>query len=852
MIKLLLGLILIFAPLLRGAVMPQVFIPIYIVVLTALLLGIFKVFSSKEVIVRRTSLDIPLLFMLIVYAAAMINSRYVYGSIMELARLMILAGIFYTVINFVREEQDIKKILNLVLISAGLIALAGIMQYMGAVNKSWWDNSRFLSAAFVNHNHFAGYMELAIPLSIGMVLLERDLAKKAFYAYIFLILTTAFLLSMSRGGWLSLSISLAFMAVVIFKRGRTRLIILMTVLFLATLTIFVFNTVDLSLLFRRISSYRELDFSGRLEIWKGTLDMIKGHPFLGAGPGTFIYNFPRYRPAGLNMLINYSHNDYLQVASETGIAGLGAMVFIIWGIVKKGLNTHYTAKTPFKVWVSISIVTGILAMAIHGIGDFNFYIPSNAILFTVFSALIFNINSVKEKGIRVVVLRPAPFAYGFLKSGMALIIILSIFFMSACLAGEAYYIASEKAAAKNDLDRAELCMNRSISLCPFNYLYPYKLAGLYSKKAGISDDPVKYLKKAVSAYKKALSLNSIDSWVWIGLADAYYRLYKELPLDYGLKELAGSSYGTALELDPLNSYYLKAFAGFLLNSGNQDLSGLMYKKASEVMSRSMTLSSFSRSFIDKDKYADMAELSFRAGSIDKAAALYKMAEQFGSQDAALGQMRCYMKISNMKKAMESYRKAGYSRKNKSVLFSAIAGYCLSKGMDRTAERFSGMAIQLDPSNPEGYGLRYKIYRKKDGYGYPAEEIKKIIGFNSMALTSRVITPEAFKLAFDIKEGLCREGSICRDIVLPAGIYEISINAKGKEADDIWPHMLVRLNGMDIMDGHVDRGDWRHYSGIAVTDYPVNTLEIIYNNDYYDPETMEDRNLYIDGVELRAL
>lgn len=853
MIHFLLSIIVIFGPIARGSVRPWAFLILYALTAIALLIGINKLFYAKEIIIRRTPLDMPILVLLGVYVIGIFHSHYIYGSIMECTRLFILAAIFYLVINFVREEQDIKKILNIILMSGAAIAVFGILQYMGALNKEWWDNPGFLSATYVNHNHFAGLMELLAPLSIGMILIEKQMAKKVFYVYIFLILAAAFILSMSRGGWISLSISMLFMACVISRKGRARFVMLIIGLFLVTFFIFVLNTVDTGLLFKRVSSYRELDFSGRVEIWKGTLGIIKDNLFSGTGPGTFIYNFQKYRPQGLNMLVNYAHNDYLQVASETGIFGLLAMIFIIFKIIAKGLNTHRIATSSFKVWMPLALVTGVLGMAIHGVGDFNFYIPANVILFTVFSAIIFNINSMKEKGTKVIIARTALSAYRILKTILISGILVFIIFTGACLTAEIYYNASEKAVMRDDLNSAELCLKKSIIFYPLNYQFYYKLAALYGEESSAASDTALCLKKAEMEYKKALRFNDTDSWVWLGLANVYYRLYQISPLEYKFRDMAGTSYRMALKLDPANSHYMKMFGRFLLNSGEPDLSGNVYQKASDLMSKSKTLAAFSKRLTDADKYLKAADMAYSSQNIKKAMMFYKMAEQFGKKEATLGEIRCYMKISNMMKAMEKYRGLERSNKNKAVLFTAIADYCLSMGLHESAERFSEYAINADPFNPEGYQLKYRLIRIiSGGYTYPEKEINKILSFNKVPIRQIDTGPGGFDVRFSVKENLYKDGTFTKEMILPAGIYEVRINAKGQKAGGMWPHMIIRFNGVDIMDAYIDKGSYDIYSGIAIVDYPVNELDILYDNDYYDPETKEDRNLYIDGIGLKSL
>ena len=51
---------------------------------------------------------------------------------------------------------------------------------------------------------------------------------------------------------------------------------------------------------------------------------------------------------------------------------------------------------------------------------------------------------------------------------------------------------------------------------------------------------------------------------------------------------------------------------------------------------------------------------------------------------------------------------------------------------------------------------------------------------------------------------------------------------------------------------MDSSDWAYYQGVIVVDYPVNSIDIIYDNDYYNAETKEDRNLSIGSLKLKVL
>jgi len=67
----------------------------------------------------------------------------------------------------------------------------------------------------------------------------------------------------------------------------------------------------------------------RLRIWESSIAMIADRPWCGFGAGNFRIEYPRYRtPAEIDLSgylsrVDTTHNDYLEIASELGIPGLG-------------------------------------------------------------------------------------------------------------------------------------------------------------------------------------------------------------------------------------------------------------------------------------------------------------------------------------------------------------------------------------------------------------------------------------------------------------------------------------------------------------------------------------------------
>jgi O-antigen ligase len=196
----------------------------------------------------------------------------------------------------------------------------------------------------------------------------------------------AFILSQSRGAWISLSISFLAMTFLLLKEkmGGIKKAVF-AVLFVMTAASLLYFGGDV--ISKRISGSISAEpeggsFATRLLIWRGAIDMIGHNPVVGTGIGTFVYGFPRYRPEGLNGLVNFAHNDYLETACDMGIPALIAMLWLIIIAVKTG--TGGDKLSSYRLGCAI----GVLSLSLHALSDFNFHIPANMLLFTIYLAVI--------------------------------------------------------------------------------------------------------------------------------------------------------------------------------------------------------------------------------------------------------------------------------------------------------------------------------------------------------------------------------------------------------------------------------------------------------------------------------
>ncbi|MFC1704263.1 O-antigen ligase family protein [Candidatus Omnitrophota bacterium] len=412
----LLSVLIIFAPVAKGAVKLWSKSIVEMAILVAVFLWLWKVVNVRHVAknslaakFKRTPIDLPIWFFVVLAAISSLLSIYKYASVQEMLILMAMVGVFYLVVNNFTDRM-VLNFAGLIVVIGAALSLLGIGQYFCGLNHAWWTPKQFLAATYVNHNHFAGYLEVAIPLAIGVFISIKK--GKAFVRHQRVIMSillgsalalmgTAFILAQSRGAWISLIVSLIIMNIVLIqKKVLSKKSIIVVILVIALAAIFLYGGYDI--VAQRLRSIGEFTGGAAVEyrpkIYQGTFEMIKKNPLIGTGIGTFVWGFPAYRPDGMLTRTYFAHNDYLHMMAEMGIMAFPLMVWMIYSVISAGLKIrHQISETELSMEQAILIgsAIGILSLSLHGLVDFNFHITANMLLVASCAGLIMRNQNIK-------------------------------------------------------------------------------------------------------------------------------------------------------------------------------------------------------------------------------------------------------------------------------------------------------------------------------------------------------------------------------------------------------------------------------------------------------------------------
>jgi O-antigen ligase len=311
------------------------------------------------------------------------------------------------------HRQDARRIVALVAGLGVAVAVIGIVQHAmwnGKIYGFWKPQHIGLSfGPFVNRNHFAGWMVMAIPLVFAYFCgrVARDMAgvkpgwrnrfmwfsspeagETVLIGFAVLIMSVGLTMSLSRSGLLGLVAAAGITAFVVARgriSGSRRLIVA------AYASLLLFVAISWTGLDRFTSRFGDADMAtmgNRIGIWQDTWRIASRFPLTGTGLNTFGDATRLYPMTDTRVHYSEAHNDYLQLTAEGGAllcipAGVLALALAV--VIRRRFRAVPHESSDY--WIRVGAVTGILAIALQSLAEFSLQMPGNAVLFVLLLAL---------------------------------------------------------------------------------------------------------------------------------------------------------------------------------------------------------------------------------------------------------------------------------------------------------------------------------------------------------------------------------------------------------------------------------------------------------------------------------
>jgi O-antigen ligase len=320
-------------------------------------------------------------------------SLYPYLTKIELLKWASYGLLFFLTTESFQTEDQVRQFVWFLLSLGFVVSLFGIIQHFSFNGKLYWLVSLPPGAGpfgpFVNGDHFAGFVELTVPLGLALLLFRSRRREQVTLLLLFTIVPTgALILSACRGGIIGLVLEFTLLAFLsrAHRIGRKQLPGAVAVAFVAGSFIVWLGVSKATQRFEQLT-HRGVSGELRVSIYHDTWCIFLDHLWVGTGLGTLVAVYPRYASFYNGLTVEHAHNDYLELLADTGImGGLIGLSFI--GLLSwRSLANLRLARSSLARAIIAGSLVACSGLLVHSLMDFNLHIPSNTLLFLLLSCL---------------------------------------------------------------------------------------------------------------------------------------------------------------------------------------------------------------------------------------------------------------------------------------------------------------------------------------------------------------------------------------------------------------------------------------------------------------------------------
>lgn len=359
-----------------------------------------------------------------------------FPAMTESAWLALLPPLAVFLVAVGLPSKNLRYLVMVFLAIALLEALFGLMQYregpigmlrLGIPHPHGGDSA---TGTYVNRNHFGALLVMAFPIVCSLLIANvghgadvpdgvsrvRDSGRSErvswrkriaelgtwrinlslFYGAAAIAILVGLILSRSRT-----SIALAMLGLLlcmfVFSRrvGRNNVYGMLGTL--TTVAVGLATVVGLAPILSRFA-VQDTASDYRWDIFAATFKAIGEFVPLGSGYGTYTNVFPRFQTPELIGYINHAHNDYLEWILEGGVVAVALIIAFAWFYLKRWTEVWYRGTWSTFRFIQAAAGISIFLLALHGLVDFNFHIPANAIFFAFLAGVFSHRYKEEEHG----------------------------------------------------------------------------------------------------------------------------------------------------------------------------------------------------------------------------------------------------------------------------------------------------------------------------------------------------------------------------------------------------------------------------------------------------------------------
>ena len=336
------------------------------------------------------------------------------------AAAVVLGGVALTAARMAATRSGLPLLLTLITVTCGVVAVLGLAGEGGAPEKVLLVRANTgggdVYGPFVNSNHFAAGIELSLPAALVLLAAalrnlprsgstrQRAAVTALASAVVVVVAVAAVLRSGSRGGVMFLVLALVLTGSLWSRPRPARrwpLLAGIAMLLAVSLALAWSRLPELRDGFAQLFVVEGVEGNTRWDFWVGTVASFARSPVIGSGLGSYRYVIGLDKPATGTSVLEQAHNDWLEWASTTGIAGVVILLLLLvalWAAVRPGRvrRLRFDLRYPLA-----GGAVALVATALHEIVGFGLHTPINGYLLAAWVGLVWGVwGRVEERRMR--------------------------------------------------------------------------------------------------------------------------------------------------------------------------------------------------------------------------------------------------------------------------------------------------------------------------------------------------------------------------------------------------------------------------------------------------------------------
>ncbi len=348
---------------------------------------------------------------------------------------------FWLPIALVRTESDLKVLLYALVACGALQAMLAVGIVATRTTIAILDSELTpdqITGTFANRNNLAAYLNICLAAGVGILMGQlaevrgertwrqrlRDwvslvLSGKARLRLVLVLMVIALILTRSRMGNASFFFGLLAAASIyaVYARARRRGLMLFVASIIVIDVVLIGAWVGLDKVVERFqeTSLLRPELPASVEVGPppptpvegnsveqrvdpafDALRSVRQHPLLGTGGGTFFLAFMAITPADIGFIM-HAHNDYLEIASDTGLVGLAALLLLALAAIWESIRILRERRSEVARAAAFATLMALACLGLHSFVDFNLQMPAVAMTLSTVVALPFAARSFSSR-----------------------------------------------------------------------------------------------------------------------------------------------------------------------------------------------------------------------------------------------------------------------------------------------------------------------------------------------------------------------------------------------------------------------------------------------------------------------